>query len=243
MRSFLALGNTWHLIRCTEELAQFRPWFLECLESSPQAHHTNAIQIIHEFLRIDLLGYFSLYQKKAEADLNPEKMGCFIFKDLFCFVKDIILIHLAKEEYKTQPRDLRDLPPRRQAWANRSVRKLRPASSRRCRCRCRWFPAKIYRSRRSLGRLLPGGFVGEMVREKMSRCRFINVLEDGILNVTGVVVIVMFIFLYSNWFVCTFTAYQDESCNLVLYTLRGFWCHLQRSALNLWLYVSYVVVV
>lgn len=115
MRSFLALGNTWHLIRCTEELAQFRPWFLECLESSPQAHHTNAIQIIHEFLRIDLLGYFSLYQKKAEADLNPEKMGCFIFKDLFCFVKDIILIHLAKEEYKTQPRDLRDLPPRRQA--------------------------------------------------------------------------------------------------------------------------------
>lgn len=138
IRGFLALGTTWPIERLTEELAQFRPWFLECLESSATG----------EFLRIDLLGDFLTVPKKAGADLNPQKMGSSHIKTFF-FVKDIILIHLAT-------------CPRRQAWANRSVRKLRPASSRRCRCRCRWFPAKIYRSRRSLG-----GFVGEMVGEKM----------------------------------------------------------------------------
>ena len=80
---------------------------------------------------------------------------------------------------------------------------------------------------------------GEMVGEKMSRCRFRCALFGWYLKCDWVV---MFIFLYSNWFdICTFAASQDESCNLVLYTLRGFWCHLQHcNALNLWLYKLYI---
>lgn len=45
---FVALGTTWPIERLTEELAQFRPWFLECLESSATG----------EVFRIDLLGDF-----------------------------------------------------------------------------------------------------------------------------------------------------------------------------------------
>lgn len=75
IRGFWALGTTWPIERLTEELAQFRPWFLECLESSATG----------EFFGLIFSEIFFNRTKKSWGWFEPPKDGFFIIIKTFFF--------------------------------------------------------------------------------------------------------------------------------------------------------------